>query len=135
MYDLCGIGRGTCEIPGKGSRTRGQLVRREGLELALYTFKFAPDIDSVIELLPPAPPVSSETPRFVFYARKSDFKHELSRPLRETLPVTPPPKPESTDRLEAPLLERVRQNHVFRLAGVEQLQDGTVALVLDALPG
>src|SRR5581483_10408740 len=50
-------GRGShCSIAsGEATPTRGRLVRREALEVALYTFKFAPSIDSVAAFMPPAP--------------------------------------------------------------------------------
>ena len=51
---LCGIGGAGCSIPtGKPSETRGRLVRREALEIALYTFKFVPAIKSIVAFMPP----------------------------------------------------------------------------------
>jgi hypothetical protein len=54
-YQLCGSGR-HCEIPTVHGRTSAQAnsaLRREALELALYTFHYVPDINRVVELLPP----------------------------------------------------------------------------------
>src|SRR5581483_5836908 len=39
MYTLCGLGSGCSIASGKATVARGTLVRREILELALYTFK------------------------------------------------------------------------------------------------
>ena len=51
---LCGIGGAGCSIPsGKPTEMRGRLVRREALEIALYTFKFVPAIKSIVAFMPP----------------------------------------------------------------------------------
>ena len=52
MYVLLGFGPGG-SIPGTPTEERGLLVRREALELALYTFRYADDVDTVVTLLPP----------------------------------------------------------------------------------
>ena len=40
---------------------RGAVVHREALELALYTFRYLPDAESVMVLLPPPPPDAATT--------------------------------------------------------------------------
>ena len=40
MYSFCGLGTHCSIATGQPSQTRGQLVRREALETALYTFKY-----------------------------------------------------------------------------------------------
>ena len=52
MYNLCGVGQKCSIAEGKPSQERARLLRREALELALYTFKYVDDVDSVIALLP-----------------------------------------------------------------------------------
>ena len=39
--------------PARRPRLRGRLVRREALEVALYTFKFVPAIKSIVAFMPP----------------------------------------------------------------------------------
>ena len=39
----------------KPSKARHRLLRREALELALYSFRYLPDVTMVVTLLPPAP--------------------------------------------------------------------------------
>lgn len=58
FYQLCGSGP-NCSIPGKPSLQRGLLVRREALELALYTFHYISSASQVIVTFPPLPPSSS----------------------------------------------------------------------------
>ena len=55
MYTLCGLGAACSIAEGKPTVARGALLRREALELALYTFHYIDGIDSVLVLLPPRP--------------------------------------------------------------------------------
>jgi len=54
LYSLCGIGgKVDCSLPGTPTAQRGKLVRREALEMALYTFHYVKDVDNVLVVLPP----------------------------------------------------------------------------------
>ena len=53
MYSLCGLGASCSIATGTPSVERGELVRREILELALYTFKYVGGIENVIAFMPP----------------------------------------------------------------------------------
>jgi hypothetical protein len=87
MYSMCGLGT-SCEIAsGTPSVERGRLVRREILELALYTFKYAHGIQNVIALMPTTP---GKTAKYVVYLRKSDLDAKLKQPLDTTLGKTVP---------------------------------------------
>ena len=57
------------------------MLRRETLELALYTFKYSPSVDSIVGLLPP----SGKT-NYAIYLRRRNFANQLSKPLDATLP-------------------------------------------------
>ena len=57
------------------------MLRRETLELALYTFKYTPSVDSIVGLLPP-----SGNTNYAIYLRRRNFAKELSKPLDATLP-------------------------------------------------
>src|SRR5439155_13876904 len=50
-------------LPGTASLARGRLVRREALELALYTFEYAPSVDTVITWVPPVASASGQAIR------------------------------------------------------------------------
>ncbi len=56
-YNLCGFGGKDCAIGvGKPSANRLLLLRREALELALYTFKYIGGTQNVVAILPPGHP-------------------------------------------------------------------------------
>ena len=124
---FCGLGASCSIASGKASQTRGRLVRREALEVALYTFKFAPAIDSVVAFMPPPP---GQTTTTLVLLQKSDLKQELSQPLRKTLPLVKPPLPNSADTSEATTIDKLTLPGVFSYS-LTQLQDGSAALVLD----
>jgi hypothetical protein len=92
MYTFCGIGPQCSIAEGESSATRDQLLRREALELALYTFAYVDDVDSVLALLPvetnDPEDQTDDTASAVFF-RKEDLAPQLEEPLRETL--GPPP--------------------------------------------
>ena len=50
-YVFCGQAQG-CALPQEASGEIGLLLQRESLELALYTFKYWPDVRSIVTLLP-----------------------------------------------------------------------------------
>ncbi|HZE04422.1 MAG TPA: hypothetical protein VE127_04310, partial [Solirubrobacteraceae bacterium] len=53
-FNLCGIGGKNCAIGvGQPSSNRMLLLRREALELALYTFKYIGGTQNVVAILPP----------------------------------------------------------------------------------
>ena len=62
LYTLNGLGPQRLDQGRRRRPTaRLQLVRREALELALYTFRYLPDADMVVTLLPPPPPKPAQT--------------------------------------------------------------------------
>ena len=52
LYTLNGLGPAGSVQGGKASPQRAQLLRREALELALYSFRYLKDVDMVVTLLP-----------------------------------------------------------------------------------
>lgn len=125
---LCGIGGTGCSIPtGKPSEERGRLVRREALEIALYTFKFVPAIKSIVAFMPPP---AGQSPSTLLYLKKDNLTNELSQPLRKTLPLEKPPLPSSPDTVEAPTIDRLTLPAIYSY-NYQQLQDASALLVLD----
>jgi hypothetical protein len=136
-YVLCGFAKTpSCAIgEGTPSVRRYDLLRREALELSLYTFKYNHDIDSVITYMPPGKNAnaSGQATTSLIFLRRSDVKPALDEPLRMTLP---PPKTHLTPgKMSAADLARVRRYTDARVYGFQfqQLADGTAIVVLSPI--
>ena len=57
------LGKGGRLRDSKPSKARHRLLRREALELALYSFRYLPDVTMVVTLMPPAPKVEQVRPQ------------------------------------------------------------------------
>jgi hypothetical protein len=127
MYQMCGLGPNCSITGGQPSVNRGRLVRREALELALYTFKFVDSIDSIVAFMPPPPGEAAST---VLFLEKADLKEQLSQPLSKTLPLGKAPLPNEANPREAATIDKLtlKKTFTFSLAG---LQGGGVGFVLD----
>jgi hypothetical protein len=148
-YNLCGLGSKDCSIGvGTPSAQRLLLLKREALELALYTFKYISGAQTVVAVLPPGrteesghlsakPPVgsqaSSNNTKSVDIAVAFDRKELapwLGRPLRQTLPEPLPPSvSEMANAPEAELVSVITAHGLF-VERSEQAQDGSKVLVL-----
>lgn len=127
VYILCGLGENCAIQGGTPSTERLRLLRRESLELALYTFRYVEGMNYVVAFLPPAP---GEQPSFALFFRRGDLEAELDRPLRTTLPAPIPPPPEQIAPSEIVTIDRLTGTSLFRFQ-FQQLQDGTAVLVLN----
>jgi hypothetical protein len=127
MYTLCGLGQYCSIAKGKATERRGRLVRREALELALYTFKFIPKVDSVAAFMPPPP---GQTATQMLYLQKSDLKDQLKQPIDRTLPAGKTPLPTDADTPEAATIDRLTLPHLFTYS-LQPLQGGGAVLILD----
>ena len=151
-YNLCGLGSTNCSIGiGTPSTDRLLLLRREALELALYTFKYLPGTQNVVAILPPGhraatstltakPPSSSASTKPLDMALL--FQHQelspfLSHPLGDTFteqfPPTVPQIPLWKQTTEAALVEQITARGIFS-EHMTTAQDGTSLIVLDPLP-
>jgi hypothetical protein len=132
-YVLCGLGTRCAITSGTPTVARARLLRREALELALYTFKYVSGVDAVIALLPPPPKDSSVN--WALFFKKSDFRAELSQPLSRTLPsplkgkLSPASVVGTSDQQTVEKLTRP----YWYTSQFQQLQDGNAVLVLDPL--
>jgi hypothetical protein len=139
MYQLNGLGKDGSIAGGRPSAERLLLLKREALELALYTFRYAEDVDLVVTLLPPDPSRTEEEPSVgqlppfpAMLFRPGDLRGELGVPLEATLPPRIP-RPEQID-LEDPESRRIdalTRGNFFGTARFQQGQDASVFLVLD----
>jgi hypothetical protein len=130
MYAMCGLGPQCSIAEGDPTEERGQLLRREALELALYTFKYA-DVDAVIALLPPrlAQSEEEETTSTALFFQRKDFSRELNDPLRRTLLATDQPQAAEIASIERPTIERLTRSRLYVYAAT-QAQEGSAILVL-----
>jgi hypothetical protein len=129
MFILCGLGSQCSIAKGKATTARGRVLRRESLELALYTFKYVPGVESIVAFLPPKP---GSNPTYTLFLRKSDLTKELKMPLRRTLTRLTAPTPTTTDPRETPVIDRLTLPSLFQYS-LTQAQDGSAVLVLDPL--
>jgi hypothetical protein len=149
VYNLCGVGTTNCSIGvGQASSARLLLLRREALELALYTFKYLGGIQSVVAILPPGhtvvgctgicakpqqKPVVKPLDMAVAFDR-AELQPYLSQPLRSTLPEELPPSvAEMASAPEAPVVSVITAHGLFS-EKTEQAQDGSTVLALSPLP-
>jgi hypothetical protein len=126
VYILCGLGQDCAIEEGEPSTARLLLLRREALELALYTFRYL-EKDRVVAFLPPPP---GQQPSFALFFQRGDLTTELDKPLRTTLPHDQPAQPEAILPAEVATIDRLTEPRFFRFS-FQQLQDGTAVLVLD----
>jgi hypothetical protein len=149
-FNLCGIGSTDCAIGiGKPSPDRLLLLKREALELALYTFKYIGGTDNVVALLPPghvventltSKPQSKPTTKPVHLALL--FEHQelqpfLDQPLSSIMPEEFPPllrqMPLWKQTNEAAIVQQIAERGQFA-EQLEQAQDGTHLLLLSQQP-
>ena len=153
-YNLCGIGGKDCAIGvGKPSTNRLLLLRREALELALYTFKYISGTQNVVAILPPGhteqqqgatlskkPPSSAKTQPaskpvdIAVLFERQELSPLLKHPLSEILPEqVPPTVAEMAKAPEAGLVDQVTARGLFS-EQLQQAQDGSNLIVLNPLP-
>jgi len=118
VYLFCGSPK-TCKI-SEGSPTvaRGTVLRREALELALYTFEYAHPIDNVLVFLPPGPGEKTLTSTLFF--RRDDLGSSLKHPLRRTLPQVDPPLPGQIRPAERKTVDELTGDKRFKYLGTSQ---------------
>ena len=131
MYTLCGLGD-ACSIPeGKPTVARGQLLRREALELALYSFTYLDGIDSALVLLPPRADGQAATAVFL---ERGDVRGALDRPLSETLTAPLTPGVGEIEADEQRVIDRATRSRLYEYSYL-QAQDGSPIMVLSPALG
>jgi hypothetical protein len=151
-YNLCGIDGKNCAIGiGQPSTDRLLLLRREALELALYTFRYISGIQNVVAILPPghtqaAATLSKKPPKAtsaqastkpvviaVLFVRQ-ELSPLLKHPLADILPEQTPPSVAQMARApEAGLVDQLTARGLFT-EELQQAQDGSSLIVLNPLP-
>ena len=110
QYVLSGFGKEGRLKGSEPSAERRRLLRREALELSLYSFRYLPEVTMVVALLPPAPKTEQFHPkpktaaaraaakarkpepyqRQALFYRPGDLRKQLKRPLELTMATEPP---------------------------------------------
>jgi hypothetical protein len=137
MFTLNGLGPHGSIKGGTPSKERHLLLRREALELALYTFRYIDNVDMVVALLPPAPPkkgeATTDVPTEALFYRPGDLRPELDRPINQTIaPSTP--RPDSFKGTEARNVDEITRPNLFE-ASFQQGQNAKAFLVLSRVAG
>jgi hypothetical protein len=83
-YEMCGFSdsQRNCAAPSLSGNPE-PLLRREALELALYTLKYVPGTNAVITYLPPTS--NPQAPTSAVFITRNDVKKNLHLPLARTL--------------------------------------------------
>ncbi|NUT56470.1 MAG: hypothetical protein HOQ03_10880 [Thermoleophilia bacterium] len=122
-FSLCGTkSKEQCELT-PASAERDALLRRQALELSLYTLKYVDDVDSVVVFLPP----TKESQGTVFL-RRTDVADELDRPLT-SLFTTKRPRVGHLNSLEEGQIVRLTGSRTYG-AEVQPSPDGSPVLIL-----
>jgi hypothetical protein len=132
MYTLCGLGSSCSIAEGEPTVARGQLLRREALELALYSFHYLDGVNSTLVLLPPRPDGKAATAVFL---EKADLRGELRQPLGQTLTARLTPGIGEIRADEQLVVDRTTRSRLYEYSYL-QAQDGSPIMVLNpALSG
>jgi hypothetical protein len=146
VYNLCGEGTTDCSIgAGKPSQARLLLLRREALELALYTFRYISGVQTVVAVLPPShtvctglcpkPPQDTKPTKvqLALAFDHSELQPWLDHPLSDTLPGSLPPTVSEMEKApEAELVSIITAHGLFS-EREEQAQDGSQVIVLSPM--
>jgi hypothetical protein len=126
MYILCGAGS-ECALPLEASSTAHErLIRREALELALYTMRYN-DVDPVAVLLPPDP---KGNPGNAVLFRRDELKSLLDKPLSQSLPTAKAPNALAMDDLEAATVDYLTLTKSYDY-DFQAASDGTARMLLN----
>jgi hypothetical protein len=151
-YNLCGIGSANCALTtGTASTLRELLLRRQALELALYTLKYVSGTSNVIAILPPGyalkqctgicssphPKVTRVPETTAVLFTKTELGPFLGEPLSDTLPLQYPPTVAQLSlwkgTSEAGLVAQITAQGLFS-GQVVHAQDGSTMMELSPLP-
>lgn len=130
LYRLCGLGKDCAIASGKPSIERHLLLRRQALELALYSFRYLDGVEEVVVMMPPR---RGSQPSQALFFRRSQVSSELEKPLEATLVDRTPTVARVTKSPDALLVEQLTLPTLFRFSLTQANQDDRAFLVLDPL--
>ena len=125
IYTLCGVQQ-NCGLQGAETRASSNALRREALELALYTMKYANAADVAVFF----PPLEGDTKSTnVLNFPRDDYSRQLDRPLKTTLPHGAAVSRGKVDSREAGTIDALTTGHDYHF-GVQTATGGRRVLVL-----
>jgi hypothetical protein len=139
LYRMCGA-KANCQISGTPTAQRMLLVRREALELALYTFRYLGADDVLVELPPGYARVRQSNG-----AIKTQLRHnatfftaqqlspQITRPLGATLTPQTPGVDSVAQSPDLPTVEQLTSPAFVNFSFKQSSQDGNLYLVLQPL--
>lgn len=134
LYSFCGLGgQQNCALPGQPSADRLLLMRREAVELSLYTFKLMPEIQTVVSLLPPVTRSQGQAPvTYAIWFQRGErmVQDAMSQPMTKLLPERGPFAEGDLTPGETETITRMTETRVFT-GNFEQLQTQGVILNLE----
>jgi hypothetical protein len=129
LFNLCGLGLNCAIKEGKPTVARSLVLRREALELALYTFRYIKNVDQVVVILPPKKGLKAS---YAMFFRRGDVDASLNRPLSATLPGTPPIPPD-VSKAQQTFINNLTAQNLFSFTPQEG-GDAHIYLVLSPPP-
>ncbi len=126
-YVLCGLGEQCAIASGRPSVERDRLLRREALELALYTFRYVPGVEQVLAFLPPK---KGSPPDLALLFERSQYAGEIDKPLDRTLPPSVPGV-ETMPSSEQQVVDRLTEPRRYGFQ-MQEMQDGSPVIVLSS---
>lgn len=126
-YEMCGFGdpQRNCGVPSSSGANPAPLLRREALELSLYTLKYVPGTNAVLTYFPGS--ANPQAPTIAVFVTRKDVKRALHLPLARTL---------KTRTIRLGTAQLPDSGHVAALANIFTTSyqtlpsDGTAALTL-----
>jgi hypothetical protein len=131
LFRMCGLGPKCAIDKGKPSTQRHLLLRREALELALYSFHYLDGVENAVVFLPPR---KGQAPTQALFFQKGDLSSSLDRPLSATLTPATPSVGSVAASPDASLVNTITTRGLFQFSLTQANQDARAFLVLDPLP-
>jgi len=128
IYRLCGLGPDCAIASGKASQERHLLLRREALELALYSFRYLDGVHQIVVFMPPR---LGQKPNQALFFREGDVSQELDRPLTASLSPRVPTVRTVTLSPDASLVDQITTPKIFQFSLTQANTDNRGFIVLD----
>jgi len=130
LYRLCGQGANCAIAHGAPSVQRHMLLRREALELGLYSLRYLDGVDQVVIFMPPRP--GDHASQALFF-RKPAMLDQLQKPLEATLVDRAPTVARMTKSPDAGLVQQLTIPALFRFHVAANHASDHALLVLEPI--